>query len=162
MSSPTRSWWSKVADRRDIVRQLRTLDEALLFVKMLGFAVAARALVRLRLPLLQALLKPRTLRLIHDPVRPEQISRLIDPVIRFGRPLVRPGCYTRGLTLYYFLRRAGLDVSLDFGMGKIGTEFSGHCWIVRDGKPFLETVDPRPLFTRMYSIPQPAPRSGIA
>ena len=67
---------------------------------------------------------------------------------------MRPGCLTLGLTRYYFFRRAGLDVSLHFGMGRIGKdkEFVGHCWLVRGGVPYLEKQDPRPLYVEMYRI----------
>jgi hypothetical protein len=72
--------------------------------------------------------------------------------IRAGRPLVRPGCLTRGVTRYYFFRRDGMDVSLCFGMGQVEGQFVGHCWLVKDGVPFMEPRDPRPLYAEMYRI----------
>jgi len=81
--------------------------------------------------------------------------------IREGRPLVRPGCLTRGLTRYYFFRRDGMDVSLCFGMGQVKEEFAGHCWLVKDGVPFMETRDPRPLYAEMYRISATARRGVI-
>ena len=60
-----------------------------------------------------------------------------------GHPLVRPGCLTRGVTLYYALRRAGDDVSLCFGVGEDGGQTAGHCWLDKAGRPLLERVDPR-------------------
>jgi len=81
----------------------------------------------------------------------------IDRLLLAGRPFIRSGCLTRGVTLYYFLRRAGADVSLRFGMGEIDGSFSGHCWIDRDGEPLAERRDPRPLFVEMFRIP---PREG--
>jgi hypothetical protein len=77
----------------------------------------------------------------------------IDRLLLAGRPFIRSGCLTRGVTLYYFLRRAGADVSLRFGMGEIDGSFSGHCWIDRDGEPLAERRDPRPLFVEMFRIP---------
>ncbi len=74
-------------------------------------------------------------------------------MIRWGRPLVRPGCLTRGITGYYILRRAGLDVALCFGVGLVpGTEVAGHCWLVLDGEPVLETADPRSVFTELVRL----------
>jgi hypothetical protein len=73
---------------------------------------------------------------------------------------VRRGCLTRGLTRYYFLRRAGMDIALCFGMGRRNGEFMGHCWLVKDNEPFLEAEDPRPLYTVMYRISR-AGASGI-
>ena len=60
------------------------------------------------------------------------------------------------MTLFYFLRRAGADVELVFGMGKHGDDYAGHCWLVKDGEPFLEQKDPRQKFATMYAIPRGA------
>lgn len=74
-------------------------------------------------------------------------------MIRWGGPLVRPGCLTRGITGYYLLRRAGLDVALCFGIGpRHSAGVTGHCWIVLDGEPVLEAVDPRPAFTELVRL----------
>jgi hypothetical protein len=56
------------------------------------------------------------------------------------------------VTHYYFLRRAGLDVELSFGMGKLDDQYAGHCWLVKDGEPFLEDSDPRPRYATMYTF----------
>jgi len=67
--------------------------------------------------------------------------------------LVRPGCLTRGITGYYILRRAGLDVALCFGMGPVRDPGgAGHCWLVLNGEPVLEAVDPRPAFTELVRL----------
>lgn len=66
---------------------------------------------------------------------------------------MRSGCLTQGVTLYYFLRRAGSDVTLAFGIARIREEFTGHCWLERGGVPILEDEDPRTLYVRTVSIP---------
>jgi len=71
---------------------------------------------------------------------------------RAARRFIDKPCQFRGLTLYYFLRRAGVDVSLVFGIGVIGSMYKGHCWLVKDEVPYLETVDPRQYFTAMYTF----------
>ena len=74
-------------------------------------------------------------------------------MIRWGRPLVRPGCLTRGITGYYILRRAGLDVALCFGMGSVRDPgAAGHCWLVLGGEPVLEAADPRAAFTELVRL----------
>ena len=83
----------------------------------------------------------------------EITGRRIDRLIRWGKPLVRPGCMTRGITGYYVMRRAGLDVALCFGIGpvrEVGT--TGHCWLVLDGEPVLEGADPRLAFTELVRL----------
>jgi len=122
-------------------------------------ALAAPALMHIPLPRLDALLELTATRWPH-PVRrdPDAIAATVLEMLRAGWPIVRRGCLTRGLTLYYVLRRAGIDVALEFGMGKVanGDGFDGHCWLVLDGKPYLEPHDPRREYATMYTFGQKA------
>jgi hypothetical protein len=136
-----------------LLRQIRGPADLALFLHVLAFAAAVPALMRLKLPRLGPLLEPRDAPAAPDPDRVQKIVSTVDLVLGAGRPLVRLGCLTRGVTLYYFLRRAGLDVSLCFGMGEMGGDFAGHCWLVKEGEPYLERTDPRPDFAPVYSIP---------
>lgn len=133
---------------------LRKPKSLVLFLRITLLASCVPALMRLPLARLQRVLEPRR---VPPPPKPEDLSSLanhVDWVLRKARPIVRPGCLTRGVTLYYFLRRAGGDVSLAFGMGvPDASEFAGHCWLVRDGEPFLERTDPRQRFTEIVRLP---------
>jgi hypothetical protein len=40
-------------------------------------------------------------------------------------------------------------------MGQIDDQFAGHCWLVKDGEPFLESQDPRPVFAELCRFPGP-------
>jgi len=138
----------------------RSIPDAFLFFQVLFFAAAVPFLLRLKLSRVEALLEPR----VPSPAdrdRVEQIAEYVEMAIREGRPVVRPGCLTRGVTRYYFFRRDGMDVSLSFGMGRVKGEFVGHCWLVKDGMPFMETQDPRPLYAEMYRISGSARRRVI-
>ena len=129
-------------------------------VSLLGIAaVAAIApfLARLDLQRLQRCLEPSPRASRSPSADPGQVvevlGRRLNQVIRWGRPLIRPGCLTRGITGYYILRRVGLDVALCFGMGPVhGPGVEGHCWLVLDGEPVLEAVDPRPAFTELVRM----------
>ena len=138
----------------------RSTPDVFLFFQVLSFAAAVPFLMRLKLSRLEALLEPRIPSPAHRD-RIEQITKYVELAIREGRPLVRPGCLTRGVTRYYFLRRDGMEVSLCFGMGQVDGKFVGHCWLVKDGVPFMETRDPRPLYAEMYHIPGTASRAVI-
>jgi hypothetical protein len=81
------------------------------------------------------------------------LVRTIDRCLARSRPLVRPGCVTRGVTLYRFLRRAGARVSLRFGVGAVSGAIEGHCWIVYGGEPLCERRDPRDVFTETWAMP---------
>jgi hypothetical protein len=133
---------------------LRTVPHALLFLRISLFAAAVPYLMRLKLARVAAILEPGTEARPVDLEHERRIVAYVERAIACGAPLVRPGCLTRGLTRYYFLRRAGLDVALVFGMGRVPEETGivGHCWLVRDGEPFLETRDPRPFYTEMHKI----------
>jgi hypothetical protein len=125
--------------------------------------VAAAVPVLMRLPLarLAKLVEPRYVPAQPDPTTISALVARIDQIIRKGSPFIRNTCLTRGITRYWFLRRAGVDLRLVFGLGQpTGPDFSGHCWLVRDGKPFLENGDPAEVFTELYSIP--AARSAHA
>jgi Transglutaminase-like superfamily len=120
-------------------------------------ACLAPALARLELGRLQRWLEP------HRPSAPlrgreasliiETIERRVDRVQRRGKPLIRSGCLPRGITLYYFLRRAGLDVDLCFGIGSpLQQPVVGHCWLVLGDIPILERRDPLPLYTEVVRL----------
>jgi Transglutaminase-like superfamily len=143
--------------------KMSNFSKAVLFARIFLFAAAVPFLLRLKIARVAALLEPgREPR----PVNPDLVKKIIayvETVIQRGRPLIRPGCLTLGVTRYYFLRRAGLDLSLHFGMGRVGKEkaFVGHCWLVRQGEPYLERDDPRPLYTEMYHISRENSRKPV-
>ena len=117
------------------LRRLRRLGVARLFLRVVSFAAAVPLLMRLKLPVLHRLLERRiaaAARAGPDLNRVGHILRCVQSALTIGAPLVRPGCLTRGLTLYYFLRRAGQDVTLCFGArcqnGQLA-EGAGHCWL---------------------------------
>jgi hypothetical protein len=126
--------------------------DAVLLVRIALFAAIVPLLARLPIRRLEALVEPSRPRREVDPLRSERTIRLTNLVCRFGRPMIVSLCMTRGLTLYYFLRRAGIDVSLVFGVGTVHQDFAGHCWLTRRGEPYLEKTDPRLFFTPVYSF----------
>lgn len=132
-------------------------------VRVLLFAAASPLLLRaVKLERLGAWLEPK-----EAPARPRQtpgdLVRRVDYLLRLGWPLVRRGCLVRGMTLYRFLREAGFEVSLCFGMGQPEGQpegdsgFTGHCWIELDGQPLAEKRDPRSIYTETFRI---APGAG--
>ncbi len=146
-------FWSEAAERVQLLRHLHSPSDARLFLQIFVFAAVVPALVLLKPSQLEALLAPKKVRPAADLLRVQKIASYVDAAQKVGSPLIRSGCLTRGLALYYFLNRSGLDVALCFGIGKIKGEFLGHCWLVKDGEPFLETKDPRPLYRQTYAFP---------
>jgi Transglutaminase-like superfamily len=148
-----RHFWSRLPSRLDRAREaVRSADRRLL-VEMIVFASAVPLLMRLRLTRIHRILEWRRREATISAETLEHIVGHFHLARRIAAPLVGSGCVTRGVTLYYFLTRAGADVSLCFGMGNIDGEYTGHCWLTRMGAPFLESRDPRLLYTRIFSIP---------
>lgn len=137
----------------------RAPGDRLLPVRVLLFGLSVPFLLRRRPERMAELLEPAAPPPpAADPAAAAALAHRIDRWLRAGWPLVRRGCLTRGITQYRFLRRAGFDVSLRFGLGEVDGRFEGHCWLVRDGQPFLEKRDPRPIYTEMWRIdPHPRP-----
>ena len=147
---------STLPSRARALGELRNAGEVLLFARVGMFAAAVPLLMRLPLPRLAVLLSRPPRRRPASATEVERLERLIELAPRVARPLVRPGCLTRGVTLYWFLRRAGLDVELRFGLDPAERDTTdGHCWLALDGAPFLEQADPRPRFAELYRLPLP-------
>lgn len=127
--------------------------EVFLALRVLAVAISVPLITRLPLSRQETLLEPRRRR-PRDPEREAWLVENVDGLLNLGKPVVRPGCLTRGLTHYFFLRRAGVDVRLTYGLATPIGSTEGHCWLVRDGEPFLERTDPRELYVETYSIPR--------
>jgi Transglutaminase-like superfamily len=140
----------------------RSEVDFLLLLQVFLFAAAVPALLRLKLARLDWLLSRVPTGRRAGPAKVRAILRCMTIVLHRGQPLVRRGCLTRGLTLYYFLRRAGLDVDLCFGAGYPGATLAAHCWLERGGEPFQEAGDPRQSFAEMYRLPGGATGSARA
>jgi hypothetical protein len=125
-------------------------SDAVLRLRITAFAASVPVLARLSLPRLAQVLRPRRTPGDVDSALVDRIVALTDDAMH--KRFVRRTCLVRGLTLYYFLSRAGLNVNLCFGMGAMRGEMAGHCWLDVDGQPFLEKEDPLPYFTAVYRI----------
>jgi Transglutaminase-like superfamily len=139
------------------------ISDAAFFLQIFAFAAAVHHLLRLKLSRVAGLLElggdPSVGHAPEDRVK--KITAYVELAIQRGRPIVRPGCLTRGLTRYYFLRRAGMDVTLCFGMGEREKKFMGHCWLAKDGEPFLEAEDPRPRYVEVYRISRAGGQASV-
>ncbi len=117
----------------------RNLRYALPFLRALAFAASVPLLLRMKLPRLDAWLERRFSTAGHGRVSTENrdIREILRPV-NLAVGLLRHRCLGRGLTRYYFLRRAGFEVVLCFGVRLVGGGLTGHCWLEKAGVPFLE------------------------
>jgi Transglutaminase-like superfamily len=125
-----------------------------LLLRAYTLTVAARVVTRLSPRALDRflLVSGRLGRETIDDESVDKIRAAVDHVQLSGWPLVRKGCLSRGLALFWLLRRGGLDVSLAFGVGSPAGETAAHCWIVHRGEPYLETTDPRATLAEVWRI----------
>ena len=148
------SWKSKASRRINVLKKLPKPDYGFLYFRIFCFVLATPLLLQLRLPQLRTLLESKKPQTYVDIGRIEYILNSIDTILQIGWPVIQKQCYPRGLTLYYFLNRAGLNVGLNFGAEKINDSLSGHCWLVKDGEPFSELEDPRTHYKEIYHFPE--------
>jgi hypothetical protein len=109
--------FSTLRSRAGALRERRGPGELVLLARVVAFGVTVPLLTRLPLPRVAKLLTRVRRRPARRPsaAEIERLERLVAPP-RIAHPLVRPGCLTSGVTLFRFLRRAGLDVELWFGL----------------------------------------------
>jgi Transglutaminase-like superfamily len=139
---------------KPIIREIvatQSLGDAWLLGRIILFALFLPFLLSRDLRSLARVIEPRRVPSPAPAPTINKIARYADAVC--ASRLVRGECLVRGLTRYYFLRRAGLPVRLIFGMGDINGRLEGHCWLVQEGRPFLESGNPERHFTRMLTFP---------
>jgi hypothetical protein len=133
------------------LRRIGRLADVPLVLHIMAVAALVPILARLPLPKLAALLEPGP-GIRAASTTEQQLVRYVDGVLRTGGPLLHRSCLTRGVTLFYFLRRMDVAVDLCFGASPRGGKFEAHCWLEKDGEPVLEVVDPRITLATMYRI----------
>ena len=152
MNWRTNSWW-QLASGLTRFNLLRTAGDVVLLGRIVVVALLVPLLMRRPLARVRHVIEPRVDPRSVGPAEAHRVLWLLNLALEGLRPLLRTTCLTRGITRYYFLRRAGVDVSLAFGIARPGlADVSGHCWLIKDGEPFLERRDPRPVFAELYRI----------
>jgi hypothetical protein len=149
-----RSFWPSGADRVRALRQLDSPPDLLLILRILFYAAAVPTLTLSRLTSWERFAGGG--RLTRTEGAPEVVKKTVayfDAVLIAFRPVVRGGCLVRGLTLYHFLRNEGVDVTLRFGFVQVDDSFTGHCWLVKDGRPYLEPNRPDIAYTETFQLP---------
>ncbi len=147
------SWFpSASSKRRSSPALLGSLRPLLLWPEIVGVMLAIRAIVLLG-PKRSSTILDRLARRPRRAVETDDLVARVDVLLQRGRSVLGGTCLVRGMTLYYFLRRMGQPVRLDFGVGDVGGRIEGHCWLVVDGVPILERRDPREVFGAIFSIP---------
>lgn len=102
------------------------------------FATATPLLVRLPLGVLLRLTEGPGWFRPYRRWRAEQIQAMVDRRLADPRMMRRRACLRYGLVLYHFLRLAGLDARLHFGLhpqADAADAMRAHCWVTLAGRP---------------------------
>lgn len=154
-----KSWSGRLSRRRAWWGVPRHRAERWLFLQALAWGLWLSVLTRFRWSTLTGFVERQaggSRAAAGPPPDLERWVACVEAALAFGGPLVRPGCLVRGLTLFLLLRRAGVPVSLCFGIPRrdgAWTTEAGHCWLEREGEPWAERKDPRPSFHALQRLP---------
>ena len=89
-----------------------------------------------------------------------EVRRLADAAALFERRSPLGLCLRRSLVRYYFLRRAGVPLVLNFGArfqgGVADRAITGHAWVTLNGEPYCEDGENYRGFTVMLIYPNDA------
>lgn len=89
------------------------------------------------------------------------LAEWVDRVLGVLPPPWRRTCLKRALALQYLIRRAGSSAELHVGVRRDEAgELRAHAWLVRDGRPYLETGrDLNNVFQVLATFPGAASRN---
>ena len=89
-----------------------------------------------------------------QPLDTDTIRQIADALTAFGAGHPLGICLRRSLLRYYFLRRAGVPVVVNFGARRLGERIGGHAWLTLDGQPYYEAPEHYLNYALMFSYPQ--------
>lgn len=151
-----KSCWSRPREVISALRSLHGFTERRIFLTVVLMAPWLRLVMRLPLSSVSTvMIRPVGGGGSGRTIAPARVAEIVALAQRTGYPIVRRGCLTRGLSLLWLLRRRGIDVTLAFGIGGPKDEDQGHCWLVRDGEPYLEREEPNGRFVEVLRLADP-------
>ncbi len=135
----------------EIVRRIKsnfgTFEGIKLFIQILSLITALPLLVKLlSLPRLMNVLTPGDLRQ-HKNQDIEKVVKFTEYILSRNLWIYKTTCLKRSLILYHFLRKAGLNVYVCFGVRykdeklpdrEAQKKLEGHAWLLYNGDIFLE------------------------
>lgn len=116
--------------------------------------LAVSALARLLpLPKAFAILSPGLSSRVGDERSTDAIVNALDTLLTARVPFIRPQCWRRAVVLHRFLRGAGVDTVIVFGVRTDGGRtVEAHAWVERCGRPFAEAADTS-SYQRVFEFP---------
>lgn len=82
-------------------------------------------------------------------------SALIEKLFRMRLFPFDRTCLRRCLVLYHLFGKYGLPVRVAFGVDPSGKgDWAGHCWLMHEGKPFLEPIGSDEQYHAVFELPR--------
>lgn len=138
------------------------LADAGIILRIAAISVATPLLASLSLASLERVLEPGIVPRPTNASDGVKALGYVEGILPRLRGLARTDCLGRSIVRYYALRRIGFAVTLVFGVGMLNDHPEGHCWLEKDGQPYLEERDPRSRFVPTYTIPRVARPGRLA
>ena len=88
------------------------------------------------------------------PWKIDLIVKAVNKILGAGFFIYHPTCLKKSLILYHFLKKAGMNVVIHFGVRKRDGALDGHSWITKKGKRIYDNLDTVDDFSITYSYPQ--------
>ena len=89
-------------------------------------------------------------------ISPEAVALMVAVVVR--RHLYKGKCLQQSLTLWYLLRRRGLDPELRIGVRKAGDQLEAHAWVQYQGRALNDSEDVGLRYTAFKGLTLPSAR----
>jgi hypothetical protein len=84
---------------------------------------------------------------------PSRLAAMLDEILRTNVAALTPTCWKRAAVLYRYLRLAGHEPRILFGLRKpADPPLTGHAWVEVNGTPVFEATPPD--FVVVYSFPR--------
>ena len=155
------------------VRKLREnfscMLDVLWFMRILSLIAVLPVILRfLSIPRLMKVLTPSATKKSRKPVDDKGRDRIVkytDYLLSRNFWMFKSTCLRRSLVLYHFLRRAGINVQICFGVRykgdlqkkEVSMELEGHAWLFYKGAIFLER---NAAMTTEYTVTYCFPAGG--
>ncbi len=83
------------------------------------------------------------------------VSALTEKLFRMRVFPYERTCLRRCLVLYHLFAKYGLPVRVAFGVDPSGEgDWAGHCWLLHEGKPFLEQAGSDEAYLAVFELPR--------
>ncbi len=141
MANWSRVWQLSSAERWLLAQALALLPLTALALRFMGFQRWQATLARLA-PVGSPAVKSDEAALVRQG---RATARLVETAARRG--LYHASCLPRSLTLWWLLRRHGIDIALCIGVRKNEGRFEAHAWVELQGRILNDREDVRQRFS---------------